>query len=243
MQDSYRVLEPYQRRSGEQALTVAGHVEDLRQLIAERCGSAVPIILGHSWGGMLALAFAAEHPDLHGPLVLVGSGSFDLESRRKMHATIKERLDAGSHAKLDALPEDFPDGDEQMAELGKILVPIYSADPDLGTLEYAHCDARAYNESWNDMMILQRAGKYPRAFAAIKAPLLMLHGAVDPHPGEMIRDAIAPYLPQLEFHQWPDCGHYPWLERGAKEAFYSYLRAWLGQAISRRCSRDSPDHG
>ena len=31
--ESYRVLEPFQRGRGEIPLTVAGHVEDLRELI------------------------------------------------------------------------------------------------------------------------------------------------------------------------------------------------------------------
>jgi pimeloyl-ACP methyl ester carboxylesterase len=235
--DSYRVFEPYQRRSGREPLSVARHVEDLRRLLADKCPSERPIILGHSWGGMLALAFAAEHPDLCGPLVLVGCGGFDADSRRSMRARVKTGLDAGLHARLDALPENFPDRDEQMAELGKLLIPVYSCDPEVEALPYAFCDAQGYNESWNDMMALQRQGKYPQAFAKIRVPVLMLHGEGDPHPGEMIRAGIEPHLPQLEFQQWPNCGHYPWLERAAKEEFYAYLRDWLPQALLRVSER------
>jgi hypothetical protein len=36
------------------------------------------------------------------------------------------------------------------------------------------------------MIRLQDHGVYPAAFSAIRSPVLMLHGAVDPHPGRMI---------------------------------------------------------
>ena len=77
------------------------------------------------------------------------------------------------------------------------------------------------------MVRLQNEGVYPAAFAAIKSPVLMLHGAVDPHPGEMIRASLAPYIPQLEYREWDRCGHYPWLEKATRTEFFSVLRNWL----------------
>jgi pimeloyl-ACP methyl ester carboxylesterase len=55
----------------------------------------------------------------------------------------------------------------------------------------------------------------------------MLHGAADPHPGQMIRASLAPYLPQLKYLEWPRCGHYPWLEKSAHDEFFSVLRTWF----------------
>ena len=60
---SFRVFEPIQRGSGELPLTVARHVEDLRD-VAETIPEGLPALVGHSWGAMLALAFAAAHSDL-----------------------------------------------------------------------------------------------------------------------------------------------------------------------------------
>jgi pimeloyl-ACP methyl ester carboxylesterase len=68
---------------------------------------------------------------------------------------------------------------------------------------------------------------YPASFAAIDVPVLVLHGSEDPHPGRMIRAGLAPYLPQLEYHEWERCGHYPWLEKAAHESFYKVLSGWL----------------
>ncbi len=75
--ESFQVLEPLQHGRGERPLTVGRHVADLRALIELCGGGARPALLDHSWGAMLALAFAAAHPGLAGPLVLIGCGTFD----------------------------------------------------------------------------------------------------------------------------------------------------------------------
>ena len=77
------------------------------------------------------------------------------------------------------------------------------------------------------MLRLQKEGVYPEAFAAITSPVIMLHGACDPHPGGLIRASLAPHLPRLEYHEWERCGHYPWLERAARDDFLGYLKRWL----------------
>jgi pimeloyl-ACP methyl ester carboxylesterase len=77
------------------------------------------------------------------------------------------------------------------------------------------------------MMRLQDEGIYPAKFSCIKVPILMLHGTFDPHPGRMILSSLNSYLPQIEYHEWDQCGHYPWLERAVGEEFFSLLRGWL----------------
>jgi pimeloyl-ACP methyl ester carboxylesterase len=67
----FRVLETLQRGSGGDTLTVADHVADLREVVRSQASDARPAVVGFSWGATLALAFAAAHPDLVGPLVLI----------------------------------------------------------------------------------------------------------------------------------------------------------------------------
>jgi pimeloyl-ACP methyl ester carboxylesterase len=184
------VLEPWQ-----EARTVDEHVADLAQVIAARCDGP-PVLVGHSWGAMLALAFAAAHPTA--ALCLVGSGTFDLDAR----AEFRRRLAIGSAYDVDPLP----------------------ADP----LDESDYDARAGEASWNDMLRLQADGTYPASFAGIRVPVLMIHGAQDPHPGALIRASLAPVLPQLDYRELAACGHYPWRERAARDEFLQLVRAWLG---------------
>ena len=130
---------------------------------------------------------------------------------------------------MTACPREQPDPNERLRLLGDLLLPIYSHDPITTDQEVEECDARAHQQTWDDMLRQQKQGVYPAAFAAIKTPVLMLHGAVDPHPGTMIRASLAPYLPQLEYREWERCGHYPWLEKTVCEEFYKVLGGWLAR--------------
>lgn len=208
----FRVLEPFQRGSGAEPLTVARHVADLDELMEP--GAA---LVGSSWGAMLALAYAAEHPERAGPLVLIGCGTFDTAARARMREILEERLTPETRRRLEAL-----DPDER----------LFSYDPIEEADESEPVDARAHHDTWEDMRRLQSEGVYPAAFRAIRSPVLMLHGAYDPHPGTMIRDSLKPYLPQLEYQEWERCGHYPWRERAVREEFFRVLLGWLTRALS-----------
>jgi pimeloyl-ACP methyl ester carboxylesterase len=107
---------------------------------------------------------------------------------------------------------------------------LYHVDPigiDEEHAEDEPFDVQAHSETWQDMLRLQEEGVYPAAFAAIESPVLMLHGAEDPHPGQMIRAGLQCYLPQLEYHQWERCGHSPWRERTVRDEFFAVMRRWL----------------
>lgn len=231
---SFGVLEPWQRGSGDQRLSVARHVEDLRQLI-EREFARPPALVGTSWGAMLALAFAAAHPASAGPIVLVGCGTFTPAARAEFERLRAERTTPEMKRKLDQLALDSPDPGDQVLRRHELtggienFAPIspLPVDPDAPPF-----DLRAHEETWSDMLRLQREGVYPAAFSQIRAPVLMLHGDYDPHPGPMIRASLLPHLPQLEYHELARCGHSPWLERHAREEFFSVLTRWLhGQGV------------
>jgi len=119
------------------------------------------------------------------------------------------------------------DENDRLGAMGELLLPSYSFDPVETGLEMERCDARAYHETWDDMMRLQEAGVYPASLAGITIPVLMLHGDVDPHPGPMIRDSLVLHLPQILYREMKHCGHYPWLEKEASGEFFAILTAWL----------------
>jgi pimeloyl-ACP methyl ester carboxylesterase len=232
LSDSFRVLEPLQRGSGGEPLTVARHVADLEHLIESRGAGMRPFaVLGHSWGAMLALAHAAAHPGRSAGIVLVACGTFDAAARERLAAVLEARKDDALRRRLAGLREEFPDPDRRLRALGDLLLPLYSHDPLATELEVEACDARAFRESWDDMLRLQDQGLYPAAFAAIREPVVMLHGADDPHPGRLIRAGLEPHIPRLEYHEWERCGHYPWLERGVRDEFFAFLRRWLARRL------------
>jgi pimeloyl-ACP methyl ester carboxylesterase len=48
----------------------------------------------------------------------------------------------------------------------------------------------------------------------------------------MIRASLEPHIPQLEYHEWERCGHFPWLEKAVRDEFFTVLRAWLARAVA-----------
>jgi pimeloyl-ACP methyl ester carboxylesterase len=225
--DSYRVLEPFQRGSGRERLTVATHVEDLYEVVSSCTEDCAPALLGSSWGAMLALAYAAAHPISTGPLILVGCGTFDPVARSTMQETIERRMNDEIRERLQRASQIVSDNARLKATADAIM-PIYSYEL-VGTLEGETFDARAHHESWDDMVGLQATGVYPAAFASIKVPVLMVHGTFDPHPGRLIRASLQPYLSQLEYKELEACGHYPWLEKAVATRFFWMIREWLAR--------------
>jgi pimeloyl-ACP methyl ester carboxylesterase len=226
---SYRVVEPFQRGSGGERLTVARHVADLHQVINVHAANCHPVLLGSSWGAMLALAYAAAHPGSTGPLILVGCGTFDLNARAELQRTIAERMNDEIRAQLKYA--DQLDPDERLKAGAQAMLPVYACDLLASPDKDDKVDAQAHHETWDDMMRLQAEGAYPVAFTAIKVPVLMIHGTFDPHPGRLIFESLRPYLPQLEYREFERCGHYPWLERAAANPFFSLVREWLPRHI------------
>lgn len=235
--DGFRVFEPWQRGSGGPALTVAQHVADLHQVVESPRlraggGGVRPALVGESWGAMLALAYAAAHPNSAGPLALVGCGTFDPAARARLRALIEERTTDEMRRRIERLKADVTDPAEQFRRRYELMRPIYSHDPieaDDRDRNPEPFDQRAHTETWEDMLRLQLEGVYPSAFAAIVSPVLMLHGAYDPHPGPMIRASLAPYVRRLEYREWEHCGHHPHLERTVRAEFFAVLGEWLAR--------------
>jgi pimeloyl-ACP methyl ester carboxylesterase len=229
--DGFRVLEPWQRGSGAEPLTVARHVADLHEVVETCCPGERPALVGHSWGAMLVLAYGAEHPDAARSLALIGCGTFDLESRARLQQTLEERTTEELRQRVAEMEARVAEPAERLVRTHELMrsreavepLPM-PPEPDLPPF-----DGRAHEETWQDMLRCQADGLYPAAFAAITSPLLMLHGDHDPHPGAMIRDGLRRHIPHLQYHELARCGHEPWTERWARDEFYRALREWLSR--------------
>lgn len=235
--DDFRVLEPWQRASTRTPLTVARHVADLNMVLCRHCPDSTCLLVGESWGAMLALAYAAEHCENVAAIALVGCGTFDTASRELFTRTIQQRLDDDTRRQLARLEQDIPDTSLRMKAQFDVLSSVYQYepfptggpdDPDRDdTTTAPPFDALAHTQTWQDMLDRQRDGTYPAAFSAINVPVIMFHGRYDPHPGAQIFDCLRQVMPQLEYHPFDNCGHQPWRERACRASFFNALRAWL----------------
>ena len=207
-----RVLLVDQRGTGRSAdaiscrdrMTLAGAVADLDALRVylrlERL-----TIAGHSWGGMLAMAYAQEHPDHVAGLLLLDPGPMTHVDYPKESAAVQARLtqaqrlalqDATGEAQIEAierpaffydagnarrLQESIPPGEPLWYEsVGELL------GPDLGDFDVVE------------------------GMRQLGAPVTLVFGRFD--PGFFISDEVQTLKPGAKLFAIEHAGHYPWLE-------------------------------
>ena len=213
-------------------LSVSQHVEDLAAVAPPRTA-----LVGWSWGAMLGLSFAARYPDRVHALALVGCGTHSETDRELFRQAMDRQLGRDGCCRMAALARqveqahDSAERDRVLAEMGLLATEAQSFDP-LGHEENElPADAQGHHETWQDVLRLQQQGIEPAAFGTIRAPVLLLHGENDPHPGAAIRDTLRRFIPQLEYSSFALCGHVPWRERYAREEFLRTLETWLLQHV------------
>ena len=225
----FKVIEPLQRRAGTVPLTMAQHVDDLRVIAPEQA-----LIVGWSFGAMLALSYAAAHPARSRAVALVGVGTYDEAARTRyreaMEALATPEIRTRQTSLVHALSRAVDAGGRDrifgaLGHLAGIVQAVAPIDDDDGV--GLPCDEAGYRETWRDTLRLQHEGLEPAAFSAIRAPVLMLHGEDDPHPAHATFQTLRVVIPTLELLTWPRCGHAPWNERHAREAFVQKLCAFL----------------
>ena len=166
-------------------------------------------------------------------IVLIGCGSFDPSARKQMEATIAERSNAQLANRRRRLAIDVKDVDVRLCVLCRLLEPLYTFEGLPGAMdETEEYDRRGHDETWSDMVRLQERGIYPAAFSRISVPVLMVHGDWDPHPGLMTLRTLQTYMPQIEYVELRECGHYPWREKAGRGPLFETLRDWLGQYMT-----------
>ncbi|MGE5687457.1 MAG: alpha/beta fold hydrolase [Gemmatimonadota bacterium] len=195
-------------------------LEALRQLWAlDRL-----IILGYSWGGLLAQLYATEHPDRVERLALVcpapsWRAARDEFERRFAERSLAPELVAQRLALRESgLRERDPRAYER--RLFELAVVPYFYDPARASdLTPFRVVGRTQQEVWRS---LNDYDLRP-ALRRLRLPALVLHGEDDPIPIEASRETAA--LLGAEFHALDRCGHCPHVER--LEDFRRLLDAFL----------------
>jgi proline iminopeptidase len=183
-----------------------------------------PIVMGLSFGGFVAIAYAARYPDHPAKLVLCSTRAGPPDPERE--AAVFERL--GGKAAGDAargfLCGDAPDSNA-LREYIRLCRPLYSRapyDPDR--------DAR---QSWKfDVLSDFRKGEdytfdFRPDLARIKCPTLVMVGEDDPITPPFYSEQIVAALPAhlARFERFPDAGH--GIVADAPERFFRVMREFI----------------
>lgn len=181
-------------------------------------------LAGYSWGGLLSLLYATEHPDRVERLALVSPAP----AWRGARAAFEDRLSARTMApalqeeraalRASGLRERDPDAYQR--RVFELSVAGYFHDPAKAAgLTPFRVTGRTQQEVWDSL------GDYDLrpALADLRMPAIVLHGDDDPIPVASARSIAAAI--GAPFHLLPRCGHVPYVE--AFEEFRRLLDGFL----------------
>ena len=212
-----RVVSYDQRGAGRSGAPADGdfgldaHVADL-EAVRRAQGAERVALLGQSWGGIVAMAYAAAHPERVSHLVLVGSAPLDLAEFERGQRRFAQRLAALQQQGLVPSPLPSP-RDGSCAGLDAVL-PVYAAEPARPPAEPAGvvCTPSTSVATYADALDAARLARAARDLQRWDGAGLVLAGEQDVF-GTGWLDSVAATVPGAERVRVPDAGHLVVLER------------------------------
>ncbi|MEJ2648418.1 MAG: alpha/beta hydrolase [Sedimentisphaerales bacterium] len=220
------VIEPFQT-----AKTIEEQVEELKNVLEKN--TLLPVTLvGFSWGGWLSLIFASEYPEFIKRLVFISSAPFEQKYAEKIMQTRLSRLDEEEKSQvislIKALDNPGTENKNQLfAELGRILSKADAYDPIKDSADEITYRYDIFQSIWSEAEQMRKSGELLKLAATIQCPVTAIHGDYDPHPAEGVQKPLSQHIKKFKFILLPNCGHKPWLEKQAKEHFYSIIKKEL----------------
>jgi pimeloyl-ACP methyl ester carboxylesterase len=241
------ILEPLQT-----ARSLPAQVEELKGLL-EQCAQLPVTLIGFSWGAWLSFILAARYPAMVKKLVLIGCGPFEDRYVPAIMQARLSRLSDGERRQLAGILEilNGPDkGDREKKNkknkknrafhrLGELLSRADAFDPikpEKPQAAYPSCrvdnadsadssdGADIYQSVWKEASHLRQTGELLQLGEKISCSVVAMHGDWDPHPAGGVREPLQAVLKSFQFILLEECGHKPWMERRAKDKFYSLLK-------------------
>ncbi len=210
--------------------TIQSFVEDIEGM-RKSLGLDKIHLLGHSWGGYLAMEYATRYPENLTTLILLNPMSPNSAIRAK---------------------ESEMQGAQQTAEEVALIQQITTSEA------YKNKEASAYEDLfrlafrktfYHKSLVDSLTLTLPNAFAAnslklqglgkdlieynvlpalaqVETPTLLIYGAHDPLK-ELAGDSIMAYMPGVRYEVIEECGHFPYIEQ--PEAFLKVMKKWRGR--------------
>ena len=184
------------------------------------------IVLGHSFGGMLASYYVKKHPERIKSMILSASGGHDLSITRSLN--LLSALSQTEHDSLNYFTRQISQGDttyQTLYKRGKYLAPAYVYNK-----KYAPIIAERLtqgNQTINSLMWQNmRAIGFDcsKAFKTFIQPVLIIQGQQDVMDVSIAKTAHA-LLPNSQLVLIDKCAHYGWLEQ--PEVYFSAIDKFL----------------
>ncbi len=220
--ESYQLIFFDQRLNGRSsgdvdsgAVTLENFVQDIEGL-RKTFGLQRINLLGHSWGGFLAMKYAIKYPKNLKSLVLMNTVSASSELAQQANQEVVKKFtqeDIKERAKI-LQSDQFKNGDlNAMAALFRVTLRPSFFNVAMADSLRLFFPADYREKSTKLQLLYSDVASYEihDDLAAITCPTLIIHSDSDPTPVttiEKIRDAI----PNSQLAVLNDCGHFPFIE-------------------------------
>lgn len=214
------------------SITIDNFVEDLEGL-RQTLNLDKMNLMGHSWGGLLAMFYAIRYPNNLNSLILVGSAGASWEFRPAFSSNLQRRMTETDRLTLHALEvsEGFRKRTpETMNAFFKALFRPYFHDRRLSDQLTIQLNERtAKNNLAVNSLMWSQLGNYDihAELSTLDLPTLIIHGDSDPVPIEFARQ-IHESIADSEFILLENSGHFPYIEQ--PEAFFGSVRRFLDRS-------------
>jgi proline iminopeptidase len=182
-------------------------------------------VLGHSWGGGIAMLVAAQDQAAVNKLVLVDAVGPTSDWLSRLHSSAVARLSGTRREALEKLDPArlHVDNIADHAEYASALYPAWFADREFGSI---FSSPRANSRTGAAVAArLRREGyDWTKVVASIEVPTLVVHGEDDLLSVDVAR-SIASLVQRSEVALIPHAGHMPFWEE--PEEFFSIVERFL----------------
>lgn len=183
-----------------------------------------PVVLGHSFGGMVAQAYAERHPDHPSKLILAGT-----YAKQNIERSANRFEQVGGPEVAEAARQFWTTPTEEtIAVYNQMALPHYSAKPfdEESVNAYfraVHCPAPGFHFFADEM----KSFDFTSSLGSVRCPTLVLGGELDPVCTIEDQEDIAAALPAelVRFERLANCSHVFW--KDAPEPFFAALRSFI----------------
>jgi proline iminopeptidase len=229
LSQSFRLIYYDQRGRGKSAsevqpddVSMESDVEDLESVRKFFRLESVAL-LGHSWGAVLALEYAVQHPTRVSHLIIVNTAPLSHDDYLLLRKSRREKTPADiEELKVRALDAKYREGDpdavadyyrvhfrstiRQPKHLEQVVQSLRVSFTKEGILKARAIEKRLYDQTWfvNDYDLIPKIKK-------LDIPTLVIHGDYDFVPTECSLH-IAEAIPNARFVLLKDTGHFSFIE-------------------------------
>jgi proline iminopeptidase len=229
--DSVRLVYYDQRGRGRSVdgtahheVTITSEVEDL-EAVRRSIGDTPVAVLGHSWGGLLAMEHAIRFPAGVSHLILMNTAPCSHAGMQAVRQELARRKTPAQTRRMQELArsQEYLAGDldadaeyyrlhfasalRAPARLEDLVRRLRIGSTPEGVVRAREIEQRLYDQTW-----WSESYDLTPSLRRVQVPVLVLHGDHDFIPVD-IAAAIAAAIPGAELRILPNCGHFAYLDQ------------------------------